>query len=197
MKTNPISWANLTNSFHQFMTNALRFAEELNLDVSSLVIDHVAIRIKDAAVVDTLREELSNLSIDKSPISNEIVNGREILIFKLSTPLKFQRFEIPCVELPYPAQIHEYKCDGWEHLEFVIPSDARTEIDFEKDFYKKFPDFDKTNPAINLYKVSMPVVENQPPNPTVVIQKELGLAIKFHPKSIEEIVRGKSMDQNK
>lgn len=191
MADNRINWNSLIESFPHFMSKATQFVSDLGLDISGLQIDHIAIRIKDPSDVDLLKAEISTLSTNGSPISNEIVNGREIMIFKLRKPLVYESFEIPCIELPYPSNPHDYKIDGWEHIEVVIPSNANTTEEIEKDFKKVFTGFDKKNPIIDEYKVSMPFVENQPANPTVAIQKEIGLAVKFHPRTIEEIVTKK------
>ncbi len=194
MYENQISWSSLKETFPHFMEKIMVFISDLGLDISDLQIDHIAIRVKDPSNVELLKKELNALSINNSPISNEIVNGREIMIFKLLHPLVYENYQIPCIELPYPSSSHHYKVDGWEHIEVVIPSDANTTEIIEEEFMKKYPGFDKNNPIIDELKVSMPVVEHQPANPTLAIQRELGLAVKFHPRTIEEIVTSRVGD---
>ncbi len=167
-----------------FLDEIFRFTTELNLDVSNLEIDHIALRYKNAADVDKLAGELKEQG---DIISQAILKGRKIYIFKLHHPLKYQDRQIPCIELPYPATNHEYPHDGWEHVEFVLPTEDLTH--FESVFRAKFPDLTGGMLQKYHYRLSLPQVDTeQLPNPIIVLKKYQGLAIKFHAHSIEEVV---------
>lgn len=167
-----------------FLDEIFLFINELGIDVSDLGIDHIALRYKNSADVDKLSNELKN---ESTVLSRAIVNGRKIYIFKLNKPLEYKGYRIPCVELPYPTIDHNYPRDGWEHVEFVLPTKNINQI--ENSFKKRFP---KLTPDILKkfdYKLSVPKVEGeQLSNPTCILTKYLGLSIKFHPNSIEKVV---------
>lgn len=163
-----------------FLDEAFAFITELGLDVSGLPLDHIALRYKNAADVDALANELKEQG---EIISDAIIKGRIIYIFKLHQPLVYKNYSIPCVELPYPAADHKYPNDGWEHIEFVLEFDNPE--NFEQVFNQKFPD--------QKYEVHIPQVEGEKLlNPSIVLKKYPGLAVKFHSHSIEEVVKSVS-----
>lgn len=174
----------LKQNLNIFLDEIFLFINELGIDVSDLDIDHVALRYKNSIDVDKLSNELKKEGIVLSCV---VVNGRKIYIFKLNNSLKYKSYEIPCVELPYPAVDHNYPTDGWEHIEFVLPTENinRIEDSFKKRFSNLTPDILK---KYN-YKLSIPKVEGeQLSNPTCILTKHIGLSIKFHPNSIEKVV---------
>ncbi len=116
------TWSKLKNEFETFLLGVFTQTEKYNLDVSFLDIDHAGLRFRDPEDVNRIKAEL--LESGAEIISSEVVNGREILILKLPEPFEFAQFRISYIELPYPASEHKYHEDGWEHIEFVIESDA-------------------------------------------------------------------------
>jgi uncharacterized protein len=182
-----LSWQELKKSLPHFLDTVFAETERLDLDVSFLDIDHAGLRFSNPEDVSRLKDEM--VAEGGSVISNEIVNGREILIIKLSEPVGVGQFMFSCIELPYPAKHHTYPEDGWEHVEFVIPSPAKTVEEMEIEFLTYCPSFNNSNSDF-AYKLDLPQVEGtiQPPNPTVALKLKPMLTIKFHPKSIEEIV---------
>lgn len=166
----------LQQNLPAFLDECFTYLNELGIDVTGLPLDHIALRYKDSTDVDRLAGELKEQS---TVISDAIVNGRIIYIFKLHIPLTYKDHEIPCIELPYPALEHKYPRDGWEHVEFVLESDNPT--NFEQVFNQKFPG--------QKYEFHIPQVEGeQLLNPSIVFKKYPGLAVKFHPNSIEKVV---------
>jgi uncharacterized protein len=158
-----------------FLDKVFAYTRELGLDVSGLELDHIALRYKNSADVDRLASELKHVS---TVISDAVVNGRIIYIFKLHKPLEYKDYQIPCIELPYPMDNHKYPEDGWEHVEFVIETD---EANFEQVFNQRFPG--------QTYELHTPNVEGeQLSNSSVVLKKYTGLSVKFHPNSIEKVV---------
>nr|WP_320126155.1 VOC family protein [uncultured Shewanella sp.] len=119
-----ISYEQLTQSWPAFEAHILALLETLDLADKALVCDHVALRVNSIASADALRYAFSRVG---KIISDNIINGRTILIIELDTPLTLGQFSIACVELPYPSD-KVYPQEGWEHIELVIDSKA-TECD--------------------------------------------------------------------
>ncbi|MGR3971075.1 VOC family protein [Shewanella baltica] len=119
-----ISYEQLTRSWPAFEAQILALLETLDLADKALVCDHVALRVNSIASADALRDAFSCVG---KIISDNIINGRTILIIELDTPLTLGQFSIACVELPYPSD-KVYPQESWEHIELVIDSKA-TECD--------------------------------------------------------------------
>ena len=119
-----ISYEQLTQSWPAFEAQILALLETLDLADKALVCDHVALRVNSIASADALRDAFSCVG---KIISDNIINGRTILIIELDTPLTLGQFSIACIELPYPSD-KVYPQEGWEHIELVIDSKA-TECD--------------------------------------------------------------------
>ncbi|MGI2138205.1 VOC family protein [Shewanella baltica] len=119
-----ISYELLTQSWPAFEAQILALLETLGLADKALVCDHVALRVNSIASADALRDAFACVG---KIISDNIINGRTILIIELDTPLTLGQFSIACVELPYPSD-KVYPQEGWEHIELVIDSKA-TECD--------------------------------------------------------------------
>lgn len=119
-----ISYEQLTQSWPAFEAQILALLETLDLADKALVCDHVALRVNSIASADALRYAFSRVG---KIISDNIINGRTILIIELDIPLTLGQFSIACVELPYPSD-KVYPQEGWEHIELVIDSKA-TECD--------------------------------------------------------------------
>lgn len=116
-----ISYEQLTQSWPAFEAQILALLETLDLADKALVCDHVALRVNSIASADALRYAFSCVG---KIISDNIINGRTILIIELDTPLTLGQFSIACVELPYPSD-KVYPQEGWEHIELVIDSKAK------------------------------------------------------------------------
>lgn len=178
-------------AIEEFGERIEQYLRELGIseETSRLQSDHIGLRMRDIAAIESLKQELRQNG--SALLSSAIINGREIDIFKLRTPLSVCEWTIPCIELPYPKPDHDYS-DGWEHIEFVIPSSATTLDVLCEDFLRYFP-----NINISLLKQTGQYSESEPssetrqlPNPTITLCKNKGTAIKFHAKPIEMIVTG-------
>lgn len=181
---------NIFDKLPLFLDEIERYLKELGIleKVKLLQADHIAIRFKE---IEKVKQFENKLGKNNKIISSAIVNGRKILIFELKKPVKFRNWEINCVELPYPKENQKYP-DGWEHIEFVISSNSKNLDDFRKKIKNYFPELniEKLN-RTGQYSEAFPVKDGDTkelPNPTISLQKRLGLTIKFHPKSIKEVV---------
>jgi len=172
-----------------FLENIESYLIELNLSekVQPLHLDHLGLRFEDMGQIEFLANEIGS---EGELISSAIVNGRKILIFELKIPLIFGKWEVPCIELPYPKNPHEYS-NGWEHLEFVVPSEAKSLEDFRKDLLDFIPDLNIEKLKLkHEYSESLPKADSDKiPNPSIILRKEQNIAIKFHPNSIKKVVK--------
>lgn len=178
----------LLQELKDFEQRIFEYLTELKIqkEVQLLFADHLGLRIKDPKDILVLKDELI---VQGKVISSAIVNGREILIYKINQPIRLRNWLIPCIELPYPKPDHSYP-DGWEHVEIVIPSSAVSLEELRFDFMKCFPEIN-----IDTFKQAGQYSENEPksesdqlPNPTIVLRKNKNTAIKFHARTIEEVV---------
>lgn len=169
------------------MDEITSFVDELKIDVLGYDIDHAALRIRTDEEVLRLHDEIA---AEAEKLSESEIKGRKIYIFKLHEPLTYKDRTISCVELPHPAEGHNYPRNGWEHVEFVLPKADPDSL--HSAFKTLFPhltddDYKKYN-----YKVTTPKVEGeQLMNTTASLSKYRGLSVKFHCYPIEEIVRSK------
>ena len=168
------------------MENIDTFIKDLNINLKTYEIDHAALRFKKDEDVLLLHDELQKTGVK---LSEANVNGRMIYIFKLNKPLEHKNWSISCVELPHPSKNHAYKDDGWEHIEFVLPDTNPN--DLETHFLDIFPNLTKDMLSKYTFHISTPKVEGeQLLNTTISLTKHIGLAIKFHCYSIEDVVCG-------
>ncbi len=151
--------------------------------VRGLKADHACVRFKNAEDVEALRAELSEHA---KLISSAMVNRREICLFELQEKIKIGEWEISCLELPTQSQ----PClRRWlEHMEFVVPSNATTLEEFREDFKKTFLDLDLKKPKQIRGVIAACRSGDQLPNPTISLTREKGVTVKFHPRSIQEVV---------
>ncbi|MBT6315169.1 MAG: hypothetical protein HOJ21_18365 [Alphaproteobacteria bacterium] len=171
-----------------------RFSDKLNaalaqLDIldqcKDLKIDHICVRLKHNADVDRLKEQLLEAG---RLISTADVNGREISIVQLHSPLMVGAWEVSGVEVPYPKPGHAYE-DGWEHVEFVLNGAANTMDGIRQAFIERFPNLtiDELQEACG-YSEDAPLADkDQMPNPTLGIRVN-GVGLKFHAHPIQVIV---------
>ncbi len=178
----------LGKELQDFEDRIFQYLTELGISekVRPLFADHVGLRFKDASDIQALKNELE---VKGNILSSAIVNGREILIYKMTLPIKLKDWFIPCIELPYPKPDHSYP-DGWEHIELVIPSSATTLDELRNDFQNFFPEINIDSlKQKGQYSEDEPKSESdQLPNPTIALRKDKNTTVKFHARTIEEIV---------
>lgn len=97
-------------------------AERLGLEIAPLAADHISLRCHQNATADRWRrgfEQCGDL------LSENIINGRPICLFKLHEPVCVAHWRFDVVELPWPGE-KRYPHEGWEHIEIVLPGDHDT-----------------------------------------------------------------------
>ncbi|MEH6465902.1 MAG: VOC family protein [Shewanella psychromarinicola] len=185
-----MNYQHLQHTWVDFGQRITAFIDQLGLENLSLYCDHAALRVNDNHMAQLLADEFSQHG---KIISNNIINGRPILIIKLTEPLVIGAMHIQCVELPFPSD-KAYPVEGWEHVELVFPSQAQTCQVLAAELIEKAPQLadliagnDSENSDIKV-KQSSPKGDNERlANPTIAF-KANGICVKVHPHDIQKIV---------
>lgn len=184
--TSPISYRNLVDAWPSFSDSITDFISELGLTQLLLACDHVALRVNDAESAKHLSQDFERVG---NVISNNIINGRPILIFELNAPLIIGDMSIDCVELPYPGE-KAYPVEGWEHIELVLPCQVKNCDELRDELFKLAPQLESsiTNNADIKVKMSSPQGEHERlANPTIAFKKS-NICIKVHPHGIKDVI---------
>ena len=182
---NPAFTQALNKQWPSFSQAILNFAQELGLQDFSLDCDHVALRVND---LDTAQDLLAYWQTQGKIISDNVINGRPIYIIDLDKPLQLGDWTIDCVELPFPSK--QYKQQGWEHIELVIPGAATTMAQLELDLAKFNPQLAAllaSDPTIKIKRSSPQGEKERLPNPTIAFKRD-NICIKIHSASIRAVL---------
>lgn len=172
----------------RFSQQIQQIAEVARIDLSSLQIDHLAVRMNDLTTAEKWRDLLLSQS---RLLKMSEVNGRPIYLFELNRPLAFLNQSVSIIELPFPKG-KIYHEQGWEHIEAVFPMLEGESV--EAWIERTLTTFGLAdNPELKL-KISEPKVEGERlPNPTIAISLKAGTyrnycCLKIHPCGINEII---------
>ncbi|PJC85369.1 hypothetical protein CSW98_14330 [Vibrio sp. HA2012] len=162
---------------------------QLGLDISECQADHIALRINSQALAELAHKAWKTKG---NEISSTQINGRPIIIFKLTNSLSLAGWSVDCLELPYPAEGKIYPQQGWEHVEFVVSSKAGTADEYLAELKERFPELGKKWAFLSEMgietKLSSPKGEGERlTNPTVAFKRD-GMCVKLHLYSLEDIV---------
>ena len=151
----------VTDNFDSFASSLI---EQIPFDVSKLELDHFGYQTSSAQDYEDLKEQSLTLG---QLISENIVSGRRVAIFRFSNPYEYESYRILGFELvdPKERQICESELD---HLEFVIP------VSFDE-FLKIH-----NNAKWDLY------AKDRDEFPKITLQLNNGKSVKFHTKDIFE-----------
>ncbi|WP_144208984.1 VOC family protein [Shewanella donghaensis] len=176
----------LIQTWPDFSDRIQTFINRLGLDKLALTCDHCALRVNDKTSAEKLAEQFSQHG---EIISNNMINGRPILIIKLRQPLRLNNQDIYCVELPFPSE-KQYPVEGWEHIELVFPSTAQTCEQLVSELIEQVPSLAAIIAGSTDIKTkqSSPKGDNERlANPTIAF-KTNGICVKVHPLGIETII---------
>ncbi len=178
----------MRNSLVVFWQKIEQLADMIALDIGQFSADHVAMRINE---IDVAKQVHQAWLAQGQQLSQAEINGRPIIVLKLDEGLRVANQVIPCIELPYPSA-KTYPQQGWEHVEFVLASDAQSIDAFVQDIRQQCPQLAKKwsqLPALGVkVKLSSPQGEGERlANPTVTF-KSNGVCIKLHPHSLEQVI---------
>ncbi|MBV7316601.1 VOC family protein [Shewanella sp. NIFS-20-20] len=181
-----MSFEQLMRHWPAFSHAIQAFSHELGLATLDLHCDHAALRVNDFDNACALHLAFAHQG---EIISNNVINGRPIIIIKLDQGLAFNQGTIDCIELPYPGDKH-YPNEGWEHIELVLPCQATTIEALTAALLQQQPQLASVlagDTDIEV-KLSSPKGEHERlANPTIAFKRN-GLCIKVHPHSIEAVI---------
>ncbi|MGF1721445.1 VOC family protein [Vibrio kyushuensis] len=174
---------------NEFMQKITALSDLLCLNLSEYQADHIALRINDPELASLAHQEWQK---EGRVISEAHINGRPIIVIEFDAPLQGREWSIECLELPYPAAGKIYPTQSWEHVEFVVPSDAMTADEYLVDLKARFPEFNNAYDELEQLgvgvKLSSPKGEGERLNNPTVAFKWSGVCIKLHPHSLKAIV---------
>lgn len=156
----------ILDNYKYFLDKLLQDIEVKGMDVSKYDLDHFGYQCSSNEDYNKLKPELENIA---QLISENIVGGRRVGIFKLNEPVEYKNWKIQAVELVAPKEGQECP-SALEHAEFVI------DTDFDS-FVKKYPNLNWDLTAIN-----------QPTFPMVKLKLSDHTQVKFHLQPVLEIV---------
>lgn len=127
--------------------------------------DHLCYRVETEERYENIKAQLHSIA---ELLVESTINGRNISVFKLHRPIRYETRDIYLLELPAPKENSPYH-EGYEHVEFVVdmPLDQ---------FVDSYPhiDFD-TKGMSKLINRDARVQLNQ-------------LSVKFHENNLEEVI---------
>lgn len=171
-----------------FIARIEALAMELGLSLTDYQADHIALRVNDWALAEQLHQAWLAYGEEWS---NNAINGRPIVVIGFHQPLQVGAWTIEALELPYPGD-KQYPQEGWEHIEFVIPSQAANTDALKVVLDEELPALAKNwaglaDQGITL-KASCPSGEKERlANPTYAFKKD-GVCIKLHPCSLKAVI---------
>jgi predicted metalloenzyme YecM len=156
----------ILNGYEDFLDKLLQDIEVKGVDVSKYNLDHFGYQCSSDEDYDKLKPEFEKIA---KLISENIVGGRRVGIFKFNSPLEYKNWHIQAIELVAPKE--GQKCSSaLEHAEFVIDTDFDT-------FVKKYPNLDWDLTAVS-----------QPTFPMVKLKLSDYTQVKFHLQPVLKIV---------
>ena len=168
----------------RFTTALTELATRLGLDITPLEADHISLRCHQNTTAERWRRGFEQCG---TLLSENIINGRPICLFKLHQPVTVAHWSFTVVELPWPGE-KCYPHEGWEHIEIVLPGEPET---LNTRALALLADEGLRQPGIAV-KTSSPKGEHERlPNPTLAVTDGT-VTVKFHPWSIEAIVASES-----
>lgn len=170
----------ISDDLPRFTAALTGFAEKLGLEISVLDADHISLRCHQNTTAERWRKGFEQCA---ELMSEKIINGRTICLFRLQEPVVVAHWQFTIVELPWPGE-KRYPHEGWEHIEIVLPGEAET---LNARALALLSDNGLSRPDISV-KTSAPKGEQERlPNPTFAVT-DGSVTIKFHPFSIADVV---------
>ena len=159
------------SNYKEFLNKFLQKINDLGIDVSKYDLDHLGYQASSNEEYDQIKPEVIEIA---DLMSENIVGGRRVGVFKLHEPLRYKHYVIEAFELiaPKAGQICP---SGLDHAEFVID--------------QKFNEFMARYPEIN-WDIS---AVNQPVFPMVKLNFGDNMTAKFHYEPVLKII---SKEQN-
>jgi len=157
----------IPDSYHIFIEGVLKRIDELGIDVVDLNMDHIGYQASSNKDYDNLRIEFDKIG---ELVSEKIVGGRRVGIYKLKEPLRYKQYVNEAIELVAPKE-SKVCPSALEHVEFVLKESFDS-------FMKKYPNLPWDTSKVN-----------QPMFPMINLKLSDTTQVKFHYKPVLEIVR--------
>jgi predicted metalloenzyme YecM len=157
----------IIDNYKEFLDTLLDNISKYKIDVSNYKLDHIGYQCSSDNDYDNLKNEVNEFA---SLVSENIVGGRRVGIFKLDSPLKYNNWGIEAFEIIAPKESQSCP-SALEHAELAVDSDFKT-------FIKKY-----SNIPFDTSKIDQPVF------PMVTLKLSENTQVKFHLKPILEIVK--------
>ena len=159
----------IIDNYKDFLDTLLKNINKYKIDVSKYNLDHIGYQCSSNDDYDNLKSEVNKFA---NLVSENIVGGRRVGIFKLNSPLKYNEWNIKALEIIAPKE-GQVCPSALEHAEFVIDSDFKT-------FLKIYPRI-----PFDISKIGQPVF------PMITLKLPENTQVKFHLKPVLEIVRSR------
>lgn len=156
----------ILENYENFIIKILDKLNKLGIDVSGLNMDHIGYQASSNEDYDKLKAEFDAIG---ERVSEAVVGGRRVGIYKLNKPLIFRQYVNTAIELIAP-KAGQVCPSALEHVEFVI--------DGFENFMKKYPDIQWDTSAIS-----------QPDFPMIKLKLDKDSQVKFHLTPVLEIVK--------
>jgi len=155
-------------------------AGRLGLDMTPLHADHISLRCHQNATAARWRKGFEQCA---TLLSENIINGRPVCLFKLHSPLILAHWSFHIVELPWPGE-KRYPHEGWEHIEIVLPGPAES---LNARALALMSDEGLRQTGISIKSSAPKAAGETLPNNTLAVT-DGKVTLKFHPWSIEAVV---------
>lgn len=159
----------ITDNYTSFLDTIFSRLDDLGVDVSTLYLDHFGYQASSNEDYDVLKKEFLTIGTE---LSEEIVGGRRVGIFKLHTPLEYHGRTIPAGELIAPKE-GQICPSALEHVALVIDTDFAS-------FLSRYPNLEFDTSKMN-----------QPTFPMITLRLGEYLQVKFHLEDVQDIVANK------
>lgn len=157
----------ILDKYEAFIEGILNNLNKLSIDVSDLEMDHIGYQASSDKEYDDLCKEFNTLG---EKVSEKLVGGRRVGIYKLFNPLRFKQYTNTAIELVAPKE-GQICSSSLEHVEFVIKES------FES-FIKKYPAIPWNTTAINRAEF-----------PMVTLKLDNNAQVKFHLEPLLEMIK--------
>lgn len=154
----------------QFLDNLFDQISLVGLDVTGLALDHIAYQ---ASTKEDYEEHLPEFSKLGELISEEIIGGRRVVVFKLDELISYQDYKIPALELIAPKEGQQCE-SNFQHAEFLVNQP------FE-DYIMQYPDIEWDTSSMHREEFAH-----------LKLNFENGLTLKFLQKPILELLKAKN-----
>ena len=103
-----------------FLTSFLTQVTLSNLDIAGMELDHIAYQADSSEAYDQIKNDFSVMG---KLVSEELIGGRRVAIYKLDTPIVYDIYKIHALEViePKKDQIVE---SGYQHAEYVLVNES-------------------------------------------------------------------------